>query len=188
MRLILGLPTSTPLGKRLMLAYLTGRKSGRHYRQPISYVRDGGTLLTPGGGRWKLNLVEGQSKNMARAAAQILRHASALGIGSRLLVLGGVDRGRPVAGVYLAGVMLSMARAGQHARDVPVRGQHHHKRTEPSPCHSPPKSQELKGSRRVLLPGCWRADSGETAPAPARSAAVAAELGLRTIWHRSDSL
>ena len=42
---------STPLGKRLMLVYLTGRKSGRHYRQPISYVREGETLLTPGGGR-----------------------------------------------------------------------------------------------------------------------------------------
>src|SRR5262249_36705 len=27
---------------------------------PISYVRDGETLLTPGGGRWKLNLVEHQ--------------------------------------------------------------------------------------------------------------------------------
>jgi hypothetical protein len=60
MRLILGLPTSTPLGKRLMLVYLTGRKTGRLYRQPISYVRDAETLLTPGGGRWKLNLVEGQ--------------------------------------------------------------------------------------------------------------------------------
>jgi hypothetical protein len=60
MRLVLALPISTPLGKRLMLAYLTGRKTGRRYRQPISYVRDGETLLTPGGGRWKLNLVEGQ--------------------------------------------------------------------------------------------------------------------------------
>jgi hypothetical protein len=60
MRLILSLRTSTPLGKRLMLVYTTGRKSGRHYRQPISYVRDGETLLTPGGGRWKLNLVEGE--------------------------------------------------------------------------------------------------------------------------------
>jgi F420H(2)-dependent quinone reductase len=60
-RFVLGLPISTPLGKRLMLVHLTGRKTGRHYRQPISYVRDGETLLTPGGGRWKLNLVQGQS-------------------------------------------------------------------------------------------------------------------------------
>jgi hypothetical protein len=60
MRAILGLPIATPLGKRLMLVYLTGRKTGKHYRQPVSYVRDGETLLTPGGGRWKLNLVEGE--------------------------------------------------------------------------------------------------------------------------------
>jgi hypothetical protein len=60
MRRILSLQRATPLGKRLMLVYLTGRKSGRHYRQPISYIRDGETLLTPGGGKWKLNLVEGE--------------------------------------------------------------------------------------------------------------------------------
>ena len=60
MRFILSLRTATPLGKRLMLVYLTGRKSGRHDRQPISYIRDGETLLTPGGGKWKLNLVEGE--------------------------------------------------------------------------------------------------------------------------------
>jgi hypothetical protein len=38
MRRILSLPRATPLGKRLMLVYLTGRKSGRHYRQPISLL------------------------------------------------------------------------------------------------------------------------------------------------------
>jgi hypothetical protein len=60
MRRILGLPFPTPLGSRLMLVYLTGRRTGKHYRQPVSYVRDGTTLLTPGGGKWKLNLHEGQ--------------------------------------------------------------------------------------------------------------------------------
>jgi hypothetical protein len=60
MRSVLGLPIATPLGKRLMLVHLTGRKTGRQYRQPVSYVRDGEMLLTPGGGRWKLNLVEGE--------------------------------------------------------------------------------------------------------------------------------
>jgi hypothetical protein len=39
-----------------MLVYLTGRRTGRSYRQPVSYVRDGDSLLTPGGGNWKLNL------------------------------------------------------------------------------------------------------------------------------------
>jgi hypothetical protein len=60
MRFVLGSSRSTPLGKRLMLVHLTGRKTGKQYSQPISYVRDEDTLLTPGGGRWKLNLVEGQ--------------------------------------------------------------------------------------------------------------------------------
>ncbi|TAN29651.1 MAG: DUF385 domain-containing protein [Actinomycetota bacterium] len=60
MRRVLGLPFATPLGSRLMLLFLTGRKTGKAYRQPVSYVRDGSTLLTPGGGKWKLNLVEGK--------------------------------------------------------------------------------------------------------------------------------
>jgi hypothetical protein len=60
MRLVLGLPIPTPMGNRLMLVFLTGRKTGRSYRQPVSYVRHGNTLLTPGGGNWKLNLLEGQ--------------------------------------------------------------------------------------------------------------------------------
>ncbi len=56
MRAMLGLPFATPAGGRLMLAFIVGRKTGRIYRQPLSYVRDGTTLLTPGGGKWKLNL------------------------------------------------------------------------------------------------------------------------------------
>jgi hypothetical protein len=55
MRLILGLPFAPPLGCQLMLLHLTGRKSGKRYVQPVSYVPDGNTLLRPGGGRWKLN-------------------------------------------------------------------------------------------------------------------------------------
>jgi hypothetical protein len=59
MRAALELPFSTPLSSNLMLAFVIGRKSGKTYRQPISYVHDGETLLTPGGGNWKRNLVEG---------------------------------------------------------------------------------------------------------------------------------
>jgi hypothetical protein len=59
MRLILGLPVPTPLGRNLMLTFIIGRKTGRTYRQPLSYARDGDALLTPGGGKWKLNLVSG---------------------------------------------------------------------------------------------------------------------------------
>lgn len=60
MRRVLALPFETPISRRLMLLTFTGRKSGRTYRQPVSYVADGDVLLTPGGGKWKLNLVDGQ--------------------------------------------------------------------------------------------------------------------------------
>jgi F420H(2)-dependent quinone reductase len=60
MRVILGLPFSTPLSSQLMLLYLTGRKTGKSYVQPVSFVEDGQTMLTPGGGRWKLNLRDGE--------------------------------------------------------------------------------------------------------------------------------
>ena len=60
MRLILRLPFRTPLSKALMLLSFSGRKTGKAYRQPVSYAQDGDTLLTPGGGRWKLNLREDQ--------------------------------------------------------------------------------------------------------------------------------
>jgi len=59
MRLVLRLPFRTPLNAKLMLLSFTGRKTGRSYLQPVSYVRDGDTLLTPAGGKWKLNLTEG---------------------------------------------------------------------------------------------------------------------------------
>jgi hypothetical protein len=60
MRAALSLPFATPLSGNLMLISYTGRKSGKAYRQPVSYARDGDTLLTPGGGRWTLNLAGGR--------------------------------------------------------------------------------------------------------------------------------
>lgn len=60
MRVLLGLPFSTPLSGRLMLISFTGRKTGKAYRQPVSYVQQDDTLLTPGGGKWKWNLQDGQ--------------------------------------------------------------------------------------------------------------------------------
>jgi hypothetical protein len=59
MRLVLRLPFRTPLNAKLMLLSYAGRKTGRAYLQPVSYVPDGDTLLTPAGGKWKLNLTEG---------------------------------------------------------------------------------------------------------------------------------
>jgi hypothetical protein len=60
MRAALRVPFPTPLSANLMLISYTGVKSGRAYLQPVSYARDGDTLLTPGGGRWTLNLKGGR--------------------------------------------------------------------------------------------------------------------------------
>jgi hypothetical protein len=56
MRAMLGLPFPTPPGGNLMLLRYTGRKTGKAYRVPVSYAREGSVLLTPGGGRWTLGL------------------------------------------------------------------------------------------------------------------------------------
>jgi hypothetical protein len=61
MRAMLSLPFPTPLSGNLMLVSYTGRKTGKAYLQPVSYARDDGTLLTPGGGRWTLNLTGGRT-------------------------------------------------------------------------------------------------------------------------------
>ena len=60
MRAVLRLPFATPLSANLMLVSYAGVKSGKAYLQPVSYARDGETLLTPGGGRWTLNLKGGR--------------------------------------------------------------------------------------------------------------------------------
>src|SRR5262245_53652174 len=60
MRPVLNLPFRTPISDKLMLLFYKGRRTGRAYRQPVSYVVDGDALLTPGGGRWKSNLREGE--------------------------------------------------------------------------------------------------------------------------------
>ena len=72
MRAVLSLPFATPLSANLMLISYTGRKSGKAYRQPVSYVRDGDVLLTPGGGRWTLNLAGGRPAGSGCAAATSL--------------------------------------------------------------------------------------------------------------------
>ena len=61
MRAVLGLPFATPLSANLMLISYTGRKTGKAYRQPVSYAREGEVLLTPGGGRWTRNLAGGRT-------------------------------------------------------------------------------------------------------------------------------
>lgn len=103
MRSILGLPFPTPLGGRLMLVHLIGRRTGRHYRQPISYVRHGETLLTPGGGNWKLNLREDQPVRIRlrgrdlRARPELVRDPESVE-----QLLGVMAAGNPMVGRFVA--------------------------------------------------------------------------------------
>jgi hypothetical protein len=75
MRAVLRLPFPTPLSGNLMLVGYTGRKSGKAYLQPVSYVRDGKTLLTPGGGRWTLNLSGGRPVRLRLRGRSVPAHA-----------------------------------------------------------------------------------------------------------------
>ena len=79
MRVILALPFATPLSGRLMLAFLTGRRTGRTYRQPLSYVRDGDSLLTPGGGRWRLNVRDGERVPVRLRGREVIARPEVVG-------------------------------------------------------------------------------------------------------------
>jgi deazaflavin-dependent oxidoreductase (nitroreductase family) len=47
------------MSRQLLLVAFTGRKTGRSYTTPVSYVREGDRLLIPGGGAWWKNLGSG---------------------------------------------------------------------------------------------------------------------------------
>jgi deazaflavin-dependent oxidoreductase (nitroreductase family) len=104
MRRVLGLPVATPLGGRLMLAYIVGRKSGKLYKQPLSYVRDGDdVLLTPGGGKWKYNLAPAKPVRLRirgrdqQATPELVRDQAQV---TRLLVV--MAAGNPAASKFIA--------------------------------------------------------------------------------------
>ena len=48
------------VGKRLIIVYVVGRKSGRHYTVPIAYARHDGILLIGTPFAWARNLRSGQ--------------------------------------------------------------------------------------------------------------------------------
>ena len=58
-RWILGGRLHVLMSRRMLLVAFIGRKTGRSYVTPVSYVRDGSWLLVPGGGAWWKNLGSG---------------------------------------------------------------------------------------------------------------------------------
>ncbi len=103
MRVVLGLPFATPLSGRLMLVFLTGRRTGKTYRQPISYVRDGAVLLTPGGGNWKLNLQNGRPERIRLRGRDVLARPEVVGDAEEIeRLLGVMTAANPMAGRFVA--------------------------------------------------------------------------------------
>jgi deazaflavin-dependent oxidoreductase (nitroreductase family) len=58
-KFVMLLPFQTPMSRRLILLSYTGRKSGKPYTIPVSFVKQDESLLIPGGGAWKKNLENG---------------------------------------------------------------------------------------------------------------------------------
>ncbi len=78
-KFVLRLPFQTPMSRRLILLSYTGRKTGKVYTIPVSYVEQGDVLLIPGGGAWKTNLENGQTVRVwfrgleRRASPEVIR-------------------------------------------------------------------------------------------------------------------
>ena len=62
MRLVLGSRAHRMMSGQLMLLSFTGRRTGRSYTTPVSYVREGTDLFVPGGGAWWKNLTSGTAR------------------------------------------------------------------------------------------------------------------------------
>jgi len=60
--LVLGSRAHQMMSGRLLLLSFTGRRTGRSYTTPVSYVREGTNLLVPGGGAWWKNLTSGTAR------------------------------------------------------------------------------------------------------------------------------
>jgi F420H(2)-dependent quinone reductase len=58
MRALLGSPLHWPLSRWFAVLSWSGRRSGRRYTTPVSYVRDGRTVWLTTGDQWWRNLVE----------------------------------------------------------------------------------------------------------------------------------
>jgi hypothetical protein len=102
MRAVLSLPFPTPLSAGLMLVSYTGVKSGKAYRQPVSHARDGNTLLTPGGGRWTLNLKGGREVTLRLRGRDVSAHADLVSDSAEVeRLLGVIAVGNPRAMRYI---------------------------------------------------------------------------------------
>ena len=64
MRQILESPVHWPLSRWFAVLAWTGRKTGRQYSTPVSYIREGSTAWVTTGDRWWRNLIDGAPVRM----------------------------------------------------------------------------------------------------------------------------
>ena len=76
-KLILRSPLHGVMSRRLLLITFTGRRSGKHYTTPISYVQHGDTLLLGVGGPWWKNLQGGNPVQIRLRGKSIAGRAQA---------------------------------------------------------------------------------------------------------------
>jgi hypothetical protein len=75
MRRLLDSPVHWPFSRWFAVLAWSGRKTGRNYSTPVSYVREGGTVFVTTGDRWWRNLSGGAPVAMRIAGRR--RHGSA---------------------------------------------------------------------------------------------------------------
>jgi hypothetical protein len=73
MRLVLATPVlRRVVGGRVLVVEVVGRRTGRRYRIPVGYVRDGDRLLVGTAGTWRRNLVPGRPVPVTVAGRRVL--------------------------------------------------------------------------------------------------------------------
>lgn len=78
MKVLLRSPLHWPWSRWFAVIEWTGRRSGRRYATPVSYVSDGNTILITTGDRWWYNLLGGSEVRIWRAGQERTGHGEAI--------------------------------------------------------------------------------------------------------------
>jgi len=153
-RAVLGLPFATPLSGRLMLVFLTGRKTGKSYRQPVSYVRDGTVLLTPGGGNWKLNLADGRPERIRLRGTDVLARPETVSDTDQIeRLLAVMTPANPMAGRFVAIPKGPDGRLDRTRLDTAIRYGFRIIRWHLDPTGTPPRADQPTATTITGYPG-----------------------------------
>src|SRR5229473_1475304 len=79
MRLVLGSRAHRMMSGQLMLLSFTGRRTGRSYTTPVSYVREGTNLLVPGGGARLRGIAYVRTVPVAEGTSRLRGHRGRIG-------------------------------------------------------------------------------------------------------------